>query len=679
MNRRLRWGHIVLVVAVLIWILVLVAAFYRVQKPFGVEHVIAWMGTAWVLIAVAMLELAGAALGHRLLRWSGFAWNSPLEELVWAWGSGLGVAALVVMGIGMIGGFYRLVFLLLTPAALLLLWRDAREVIRLLRPAWAELKLPRALRLFWGLALLLTLTMALTPPTAWDALQYHLDGPRLYIQQHRITAIDNFSLAYSGLLESLFTWAMLLANDVAAQVVHWAFGVALAAILYLGGQRVVGERAWLPLALLATTPMVFTLLPWAYNDLALAFYQIAAFLALCTWWERQENRWLLLSGLMCGLGLGFKYTAATVPLALALLVPFWQSRQSGAGFPVGRWIKSWLWLGLGTALVSLPWFARNWALWGNPIYPYLFNGLYWDDLRGEWYQRIGSGIGWNWLEILRLPWTASLTTMDVSAREARTGPFWVLSLPLVLGALFWERQKQEDAGQKGRVEALAAFGVVLIQYVLWAYGVIQSRSVFQARLLLPTLALLTLPVAYALERLRLLDWPQFSLRRFMLIVLALVLALNMVDLALAWVDENPLPYLMGLESREESLTRRLGVYYTTMQEINQQLSMQDKVLFLWETKGYYCQVPNQPDLIIDRMRHLVALEGDAAGVQHRLRDQGYTHVLIFESGLDYFIDLARDPQTRFVFDEELAVLAELRANYLDEVYENGHYTLYRIK
>ncbi|MBN1937832.1 MAG: glycosyltransferase family 39 protein [Anaerolineae bacterium] len=678
MNRRLFWGRLVLVIAALIWILMLVAAFYRVQKPFGVEQGIAWLGTAWTLIAVAMLGLTGAALGRRLLCWGGFVWASPLEELVWAWGAGLGVAALAVMGIGMIGGFYRLVFLPLTLIALLLLWRDARAVLRLLRPVWAELRLPRALRLFWGLIFLLTLTLALTPPAAWDALQYHLDGPRLYIEQHRITAIDNFSLAYSGLLESLFAWAMLLASDVAAQVVHWAFGVALAAILYLGGRRVAGDRAWLPLALLATTPMVLTLLPWAYNDLALAFYQVAAFLALCVWRERQENRWLYLSGLMCGFGLGFKYTAATAPLVLALLIPFWQSRQNGAGSPVGRWITSWLWLGLGAALVSLPWFLRNWALWGNPIYPYLFNGLYWDNLRSEWYQRIGSGIGWNLVEILRLPWTASLTTMDVSFREARSGPLWVLALPLTLGALLWPRQKQ-DKGRQGRTEALAAFGVVLIQYALWAYGVIQSRSVFQARLLLPTLALLALPVAYALERLRLLDLPQFSLRRFVLIVLTLVLILNAVDLALAWVDENPLPYLMGLESRQENLTRRLGVYYTTMQEINQRLSMQDRVLFLWETKGYYCRVPNQPDLIVDRMRHLVALEGDAAGAQRRLRDQGYTHVLIFETGLEYFIDLARDPKTQFVFEDELAVLAELRANYLGEIYKNGHYTLYRIK
>jgi len=657
MSRRPSWGRIALVAVALIWILVLVTAFYRVQKPFGVEQVIAWVTAVRELLAVGLLLGVGTALGRRLLLWGGFVWDSPLEELVWAWGTGLGVAALGVMGIGMVGGYYRLLLLSLTLIALLLLWRDVRAVLDLLRPAWAELELPRVLRLFWGLVFLLTLTLALTPPTAWDALQYHLDGPRLYIDQHRITAMDIVGLAYSGLLESLFAWAILLANDVAAQLVHWAFGVALVAILYLGGRRVVGDRAWLPVTLLGTTPMVLTLLPWAYNDLALVFYQVAAFLTLCIWRERQERRWLFLSGVMGGFALGSKYTAATVLLGLALLIPLWQRQRNDGGFAAVKWAKSWLWLGVGAAVVSVPWFGRNWVLWGNPVYPYLFNGLYWDDLRSEWHRRIGSGIGWDLGEILRLPWTASLTTMDASFREARTGPFWVLSLPLMIGTLFWPRQKKRDALQKGRSEALAAFGVALVQYVLWVYGVVQSRSLFQARLLLPSLTLLSLPAAYALERLRLLDMPQLSLRRFVLIVVALVLTLNAVDLALAWVDENPLPYLIGIESREESLTRRLGVYYTTMQTINQRLSRRDKVLFLWEPRGYYCQIPNQPDRIIDRMRHLTALEGS----------------------LDYFIDLAQDPQTQFVSENELAVLSELRSNALDEVYRNDHYTLYRIK
>ncbi len=662
---------ILFIIFALLWILLLYAGFYRVQKPFGAEHLLAWLRTLWQMLAAATIIVLGSALGRRLLAKIGCDRRPALERLLFAAALGLGLCSLIVMGIGVIGGLRRWLFYLLTCAGLILLRRDVRAVVDDLRAAVRQVVLPRPLAFFYLLALALTLTLALTPPAAWDALQYHLDGPRLYIRQQRITALDNFSLAYSGLLESLFMWAMLLAGDAAAQLVHWAYGVMLLGALYLGGQKMLGSKhAWLPAAALGSMPMFFTLLPWAYNDLGLAFYQLAAFLALCIWREKRQTRWLVLCGLLGGLGLGFKYTAITVLFALALLIPFWQPWKRG------NWLTSWAVLGLSAALVAAPWLARNWALWGNPIYPYLFNGLYWDDLRTTWYQRIGSGIGWNWRELLLLPWTASLTLMDVSFREARTGPFFVVMLPLTLIALLWRRRPQErsDAGMAG-----AALAVSGVQYALWSYGVIQSRSVFQARLLLPTLALFCLPVAAALERLRRLDFPQLSLRRFLSIVLALTLALNAVDLTLSWAQENPLPYLAGVESRADNLTRRLGVYYTTMQDINALLSPQDKILFLWETKGYYCDIPNQPDLIIDRLRYLTALEGDAGHVWQRLRRESYTHVLVFETGLEYLIDLAQNPETEFVFERELAVLQELRAQYLTNVYQNDHYTLYHVK
>lgn len=672
MKHSILWRRIVPIVAALLWTMGLLVDFYRVHKPFGVEQAVAALGTLWSVIAAVAIALLGLALGHGLLRWGRFQVESPLETLVWAWGGGLGSMALVMLGIGLAGGLYRLAFFLLTPVALLVLRRDVRAVLRLFKPTWAELaSWPRALRLFWGVVLVLTLTLALTPPTAWDALQYHLDGPRLYIEKHRIFSIDSIGLAYSGLTEMLFSWAMLLADDIAAQLVHWAYGVALLMILYLGGRRVSPERPWLPVALLGSVPMVLTLLPWAYNDLTLAFYQVAALMAMFRWRERGEARWAVLSGVLCGFGIGTKYTAAVIIPALALLILVWPNSWRGR-------MAGWLGLGLGAAAVSAPWLLRNWALWGNPVYPYLFGGRYWDHLRDEWHHRIGSGIGWNWLAILRLPWTASLGLMDVSFREARTGPFWVIALPLVLGALLWPRHVP-DAERRPRAGAAAALLVFGVQFAVWTLGVIQSRALFQARLLLPTLVVFTLPTAWALVQLAQLDMSQFSLRRFMLVVLTLVLVLNLVDLTLEWVHESPLSYLAGMESRSASLTRRLGASFTTMQEINQRLSADDKVLFLWEPRGYYCRIPNQPDHILDRMRHLIALEGNAAGVARRLREQGYTHVLVFETGLAYLSDPAQDPFVRLVSESELALLAELRADYFVEIFSNGHYTLYRIK
>jgi hypothetical protein len=116
-----------------------------------------------------------------------------------------------------------------------------------------------------------------------------------------------------------------------------------------------------------------------------------------------------------------------------------------------------------------------------------------------------------------------------------------------------------------------------------------------------------------------------------------------------------------------------------MQELNTRLTSEDKILFLWETKGYYCEIPCLPDVIIDRLRYLTALEGSAENVWRRLLDEGYTYILMFDSGLEYMIDFSQGPDTVFVHDQELALWADLKAQHLDKQYGNDHYTLYRVR
>jgi len=509
---------------------------------------------------------------------------------------------------------------------------------------------------------------------------YHLDGPRHYLRAHRIyVPFDNVHLAFGGLLENLFTWAMLLADDSAAKLLHWFYGLLLLGSLYAGGRRILGhESAWLPVAVLCTAPMLFTLMPWAYNDLGLAFYEILAFLALMRWYETpagSENprRWPALCGLLCGLALGFKYTAFTIPLALGLLALWWMWRSRAGWRTI---LKTEAVLALTTMLVAAPWFIRNWAFWGNPVYPFVFGGKWWNSWRTWWYQQLGTGIGWDPVGILTLPWTASLTVKDISFREARTGPFFVVMLPLTLGVTLFYRKRDRLGSSESA--ARAALAMVGIQYALWTYGAINSRNLLQARLLLPALALFALPTALAVERLGDLNIPQLSLRRFALAVLALVLAFNALDLAVAWAGENPVPYLMGLESGDEYLARRLGAYYVTMRYVNEHLTSRDRVLFLWEPRGYYCRVPYQPDPFLDQFPRLVEEEGDAQGIWRRLRSEGFTHVLVFKTGMEFLRENPPSPDFELVRDGDVAALSALEGDFLELVYRNEHYELYRL-
>ena len=53
--------------------------------------------------------------------------------------------------------------------------------------------------------------------------------------------------------------------------------------------------------------------------------------------------------------------------------------------------------------VAAPWYLRNWAVMGNPVYPFVWGGQLWDAFRAEWYAEAGTGIGWNLRELLLLP------------------------------------------------------------------------------------------------------------------------------------------------------------------------------------------------------------------------------------------------------------------------------------
>ena len=102
------------------------------------------------------------------------------------------------------------------------------------------------------------------------------------------SGIDIPHLNFPSLMEMLYAWAMLLRGDVAAKLLHALFGLLLAALVYLTTRRFLTPKAaWRAVAVLGSMPMVSTLAGWAYNDLALAFFQLASLYAFLKSANRQ--------------------------------------------------------------------------------------------------------------------------------------------------------------------------------------------------------------------------------------------------------------------------------------------------------------------------------------------------------------------------------------------------------
>ncbi len=648
-------ARVTISVLVVAWLFAVTVAYYITHKPFAfgdlgalgenMRGVLAqdWSATPFALanvlgdmLVAALLIFFASALGHFLLRRVEFA--SALEASVMGCGVGLGALGLLVFALAAAGVVNAWVSWGLLLGGFALLYRDALAAWRNLR----ALALPRASRgeraLAWfcALALVVTFFLAFAPPWGWDGLQYHLITPKLILQDGRVAAPpDNFSLNFPSLVEMLFLAGMVLKGDGTAQPLHWIFLVlTLGAMLSFGARYFSWRVGWLGAALLCTVPSLLLVATWAYNDLALTFYTFAAFVFAVRARETRAWREFVLVGVLSGLAMGEKYTAGLAPVALAVILVQ----------PNRKAIQKTLVMLLVAALVAAPWFLRNWAFVGNPFYPYIFGGTFWDAFRTAWNTRLGTGM-WNQpLDLLLVPWTITIHGTQSVLFDATLGPLLLLLLPL---NLLPTRVGKPNAP----LGAMWYFAAVL--YLVWLLGVAQSRVVWQTRLLFPAFPLFALLAAVGLEKLAALELKQFSARRFMRLGIAVILGITAASYMLALLNDGVLGYFF-FGARDQYLQNKLGAHYATAQWVNAYLPRDAKILFLWEPRTYYFQPTAEADAILDRFVHLRYLFNDADALQRALRQDGYTHVLLYREGLDNLLQTGYDPITT----QDLRVLNE---------------------
>lgn len=675
---RVRW--LLVVAGVLLWFIAVLPAYYVVHKPLGAgldllaPSISGGAGEIAAAILSLITDLAllvstlviAAAWGNRTVRWLGLAFDSDLER--WALGAmlGLGLLGMVVFGLGTCGGLYAW----LGYTILLLLGLSAwREVWTLLNGLVDRLRQARPSGIPWlwiysGLIALFSLGMALLPPTSWDALVYHLQGPRLYLAAHRLIAVpENFYLNWPAQMEMLFTWGMLLKGDTLAKLFHWIFWPLTAALLYHLVQKVVNRRAgrW-AVAFWASVPVVAELAGIAYVDLGLAAFVLAAVYSLLRWIDGRSDRWLVLSALFAGLAIGTKYTAATwLALLLLLMVTHaWRVDRRGI-----RWI-----LPRATGFVAIaglmtaPWLLKNWIVTGNPIYPFLWGGTGWNATRASWLTWPGQGYSGNLLDYLALPWLVTvLGTGGTASFDATIGPLMLCLAPLAL--LVRDRPRAVNYALILVVGQLLYFMVAISQYVYLA----------ETRLLLPTFPLLCFIAAFAFVQLE--TWDRRSLRvsRVVAVLVTLVLVVNAVAGTQAFLSLRPLPPLVGLESRGDYLERRLGSYAEAMEHTHEELPGQPRFLFLWEPRGYYALRTSLADATLDNLAQLRVAYGQADEALAALRALGFSHLLLNQSGLQFLRGPTPRPPTLAILSgqaesgESLYPLTDADQRFLDDLLE----------
>lgn len=568
-------------------ILLAVATFYHyaiyVPQP-KTPHRLALLDDVFAFGVFSLVALVGFVLGKRALRPFRLSSFSRLERGALAMGLGWGILSLAVLAIGLAHLLYGWLLIAGLALVLAICWRDAWRVWSVLTSdapvRWLRARVPqgwflRTLVVLVVIELLLLATQALTMPVAphsYDDYQYHWAVPELYLLHHAIYALPGWAHAnFPFNSEMLNTLALACESPVAAAYIQATFGL-LAMLLIVGflARRFGSLAAWLGLALCVCNNLFAGLLISGYAELAVTYYAVAALVVLLAWLEDRDQpggfALLCLTGLFAGFGLGAKYTEGQTLVGLALLligvgiVQLITLRRQGKRFFLALWSGLLLPLivcGLAAGLAVLPWLLRDWAFFGNPIYPLVWGGPEWDAARTEvgvvTFAHFGpQGPAWKRLltGFFALYNGAWQTDEPTAVPPNFLYPLVVL-IPLIWAVVRVRRRRQRSASlaEKAPRDEWGWPWLVVASggYLAW---LLSGAAV--GRYTLPWLLMLSVPTAVLLARTTQVRWQRPFLRllapaiqKLSLVAVVLAAVLAVVFTAPAWAYVNSLSVMVG--------------------------------------------------------------------------------------------------------------------------------------
>ncbi|HJS17520.1 MAG TPA: glycosyltransferase family 39 protein [Anaerolineales bacterium] len=625
----------------LLWTGVIITAYYVIQKPGLLTALTGLLDTVWTLLVAVILLFNANGLGRRILGLLKFEAIDSIDHLVLSWGIGLGV-------LGVLGLFFSAAQLanemILTifqiALALFFLFRNDLKILRAdfnsclhqVHAAFSQYSF--FTRVAVGLTALLSFLLTLAPPfEAFDALLYHLTLPANTLQNGGLYAANNVPFWFPGLTEHVYLWALGMGSERAAQILHFGWAILFEFLLWhwsvKGWDNEIGRKT---LLLLAAIPSLVMLASWAYADMALVYYAVAALYAFAWYRFTRSSSWLFLAGIMAGFAMSIKYTSFVVPLTCGLLL-FFHS-------PLRKAISSAAQFSLIALAVAAPWYIRNAIMMGNPIYPFVFGGRYWDDFLATWYAEAETGIGWNALQILLLPLNTVLGVQDVTFFDGRIGVLFLILAPFTVWILISRSRPDSAAGW-----SLIAVGVFsLLSFAAWTVGVINSSALWQARLLLPALIPFAIPTALGWASLKAFDTPRLRISSLVNGLISLVVVLTLIDNTLFVLQRNPLAVATGAQSRERYI-ERINPSYAALMTLMEDLPAEARLYSLFEPRSYGLPRTTQPDPIVYNFAYDVYRYKTPADILQHWKSEQYTHILVYERGLDFMKESETDKFT----------------------------------
>ena len=521
----------------------------------------------------------------------------------------------------------------------------------------------------------------LTPPISRDALIHHLAIPKLWLAHGGICDIPwvRFSY-YPANIDMLYLVCLWLESHIAAKFVHLAFGIGTAFLVYLYLKKKFGTNWGLIGGLIFfSTPVIVRLSTTVYVDLGMAFFTTGSILAFFRWREGEyrDTKWLVLSAISMGLAVGSKYNALIAWFFLNLALVFCYSRDRRSGLSALKYGALFFLIALS---IASPWFIRNYALTGNPIYPLHDGFVQALHHSGEGksaiagivgksstasrnvFQKRNLVYGESFLQTILIPVRIFFQGKDGSPRY-----FDGVLNPLLIIMPIFAFLNKEYVRDKVFLALFSGF------FFLVAY----FSEAIRIRYILPIIPCITILTVTGIRSIALSAGEKPGLRYIGLIVFAvtaIAIAFNLIYLKDYFGSIQPLKYVLNQETRDEFLTRHLGSY-PAMQYINNNLPDNASCFLMFlGGRGYYLNraYRHESSSGMNTLSKMVNSSKSTAELREFLGGMGTTHILMRT-------DLVAKYLHNKFSEEEIRCFMNLVSESCKQVYKDKRYAVWDIQ
>lgn len=635
------WG----IVVVVAWSLIVMVWFFkRAQIPFG-PIVNQWLQSpvsifpnteaslrhAKHLMAFVGVTAALLAIGHRLLRIVEVKFNNIWEELSLSFGLGYGAMGTLLFLFGLAGLWSPNLLLALLAGSLLVAIAECRMLYQRAESSRADLVGTRfAIPGFAAIAGVLVIWLSilrdtLIPETFYDALQYHLGLPSIYLLNGRIFPTpENSYSGIPGLPQMLYGWTLALDPwGITAYLLHHSMvlwvGVGMIGYCHRVGRMLAGPLAaavfFIVPVVLVESFSVSVGMEWTLMELCWFAALVRALTE--TSGSTERTKWLILAGAFLGFAMSTKYQAWLLPAALLPLLFMKFSPLQPSADPVrlnDAAAKEVLLVFLIAGLCLAPWIGKNIWFYKNPLYPFFhefFAGK--TEYMPNWRAMIGAGMnkGYGIPEFSGVLRYAAFPARFLFSGDMlqSTGLFVSCLAPL----LFWARSSDRDR---------------LLAWIVVVAGVSLSLVTEITRYFIPHLALATLLICCIVVRMR----PLLFRNALLSLAGACSLTYGLFWIGLA-VDKTKLDVFLGKKDYSQYLSHKVISYpsppYAGIEYINQNSPKESGVLLVGEPRGFYL-----------RRRYRTASDDQASPLEVWANGSGTPEILrsrLKAEGMDYIL------------------------------------------